>query len=276
MEIILAKSAGFCFGVERAIRAVEEEFKKGKKIYTFGPLIHNPQFIQKLEEEGILAIEDTSKIKKGDTVIIRSHGTSKKVLEEIEKKGAKVADATCPFVKRAQLEAKKMEDKGFKVLIVGDENHPEVKGILGNLKGGIAIKGITDLKKIRKYEKVGIVSQTTFEREKFNKIVEKCLVLGNQVEVVDTICNATKEKQEETSKIAKNVDLLIVIGGKKSSNTKHLAQIGKKFTKTYHIEEPSELKVSWFSGAAKVGVTAGASTPEYIIKAVINKIESFA
>lgn len=276
MHIILAKNAGFCFGVKRAVDAVFDVIDKKENIYTFGPLIHNPQFISELKKRGVGVLESISKVKKGDTIIIRSHGVSDSVIEKIKEKGAEIIDATCPFVKRVQNEAKTMEKEGYSVFITGKSDHPEVKGVLGNLKKGEIIEDLASAEKLRNFPRIGIVSQTTFERFKLNKILEFATSLNADLKIVNTICNATQEKQEEVFNLSKKVEVLIVIGGKNSSNTTHLAEVASKNAKTFHIELAEEIDKNWFKGVEKVGITAGASTPDYLIEQVKQTVEAMS
>lgn len=274
MKIIIAKEAGFCYGVKKAVNILEDLSEKGR-IFTFGALIHNPQYIEKLKSEGIGVKENISEIESGDTIIIRSHGVSEKVLQEISSKGAKVIDATCPFVKNAQLAAKRLEKEGYDVVVIGDPLHPEIKGIVGNLKNGKVIKNLDSFEDIKCSERVGIISQTTLDRKDFEEITKKFIAKYAEVKVVDTICSASKEKQEETRNLAGDVDVLIVIGGKNSANTTHLKEIAEKITKTYHIESADEVDADWFLGIETVGITAGASTPDYLIEELAEKIKEF-
>jgi len=275
MKILVAKNAGFCFGVKKAVNILEKKLTENKNIFTFGDLIHNPQFINRLKEKGVGVKEEISEIKKVDTIIIRSHGVSDKVIEEIRSQGANVVDGTCPFVKNAQFAALRLEKDGYSVFVIGDKNHPEVKGILGNLKNGEAISDFSEIEN-ELPKKVGLLSQTTLNRSKFEEIILEFKQVCEEVKVVDTICKATKEKQEEAKEIAQKADIFIVIGGKNSSNTKQLKGIGEKITRTFHIEEAVEIQEEWFDRVNTVGITAGASTPDYLIEEVIQKIGEFS
>lgn len=276
--IICAKSAGFCFGVERAIRLANQAVKKnGTKVWTLGPLIHNPQEVRRLEKKGIIPISDLKKIG-NNLVIIRSHGISPEGWEEIKKRRLKFIDTTCPFVLKAQKLARKLQKEGYFVIVVGEKNHPEIKNIIGYTNGkAVAIGGVNDLKNIPPGEqKIGVISQTTQTLETFIEIINKLLLRYRELKVYNTICQATTERQKEARAIAEKVDIMLVIGGRNSANTTHLAGICKNAgAKVYHIETEDEIKKDWFKNDNRVGITAGASTPDWIIKGVIKKAAGY-
>jgi len=270
MKATLAKNSGFCFGVKRAI---EETMKTGGKVYTLGPLIHNPQVIEKLKGEGKKVVKSINEVDKG-TVIIRTHGVPGKVIERAKKKGLCVLDLTCPFVKKTQDYAKEFFDKGFKVVVVGEKNHPEVKGIVGNIKNSIVIENLGDIKKIKGYEKIGVVFQTTQSSERAKEIITKLREKCKEIETANTICNATLERQKTAKELAKKVDLMIVVGGYNSGNTKRLVEVCKCIVETRHIETEKELEKEWFENKKHVGITAGASTPGWVINNVVERIKN--
>lgn len=279
VEIVKAKNAGYCYGVERALKLVEQSLKNSKKpFYSLGPLIHNPQVVKELEEKGIRAVKSLESISLG-TVIIRSHGVEPQVLEAAKSKRLNVIDATCPFVRKAQLVAAQLKKEGYTVVIVGERTHPEVEGILayaGN--NAVVIESSREISKktFSGISRVGVVVQTTQSLEKLRKVVAKLLTFTLELKVFNTICNATRKRQDSARKLAQQTDLVIVIGGKNSANTTRLFQICRKINpSTYHIESPAEVQKNWFKKVKKVGITAGASTPNYLIAEVETKIKSF-
>jgi (E)-4-hydroxy-3-methyl-but-2-enyl pyrophosphate reductase len=276
MEIILAKSAGFCFGVQRAVDMAYEQAGH-REVYTFGPIIHNEEVIEDLKSKGVNIIEDLDELEgKSDcTVVIRSHGVEKKVYDDLNSRGIHVVDATCPFVKKIHNIVKNDSEAGRVIIIVGDPNHQEVKGIVGWCSGEVHVvdseEGIISLIDVLSDEsrEISVVSQTTFNLNKFNNIVDIIRNKLYNVNVYETICNATAVRQKEAKEIASRVDAMIVIGGRNSSNTQKLYDISKKECEnTYYIQTLVDLDLTTFESVSRVGITAGASTPNYIIKEV--------
>lgn len=278
MEVILAKSAGFCFGVKRAVETVYEQIAARGPIYTYGPIIHNEEVVKDLEKKGVHVIEDEStlaEIKEG-TVVIRSHGAVRSVCEEIEKRGLTCVDATCPFVKKIHRIVEEKSREGYRIVIIGNREHPEVKGICGwSVTQPDVVESAQEAENFtaEKDEKICIVSQTTFNYNKFQELVEIFQKKGYDVIVVNTICNATEERQTEARSIASRVDIMIVIGGTHSSNTRKLYEICKKECEnTYFIQTLEDLHLEIPKSAKLVGITAGASTPNNIIEEVQNYV----
>ena len=271
MEIILAEYLGFCYGVKRAIR-IAREHTDGTSC-TLGPIIHNPQMVERLQSEGVDVVENLSDMEEG-TIIIRSHGVGPQVYQEAESKGLKIVDATCPYVKKAQLSAKKLVEEGYKVVIVGEKNHPEVKSIFewSNNKA-IILETEEEATEISSCQKLGIVSQTTVSGERFKRIVDKLLEKSSDIKILRTICTATDQRQAAAIELAQKVDLMLVIGGKNSANTTRLAQLCEEKCRTYHIETVEELSPEWLDQIEKIGITAGASTPDWIIWEVHKKCQ---
>ncbi len=282
MEIILAPHAGFCFGVRRAIDLAEEALKDvqaGRRVLSMGPLIHNPQEVKRLEAKGLALLEDEAQLNKDSTVIVRSHGIPPEKERELLSKGVRIVDATCPFVKAVHEAVVKLTKEGYFVVLVGEKNHPEVIGTLGYLQEcggkGVVVESKEDLKSVLGKDKVGIVAQTTQNEQFFKEVVGEIALWAREVKIINTICNATSERQEDVYKLAPHVDVMIVIGGKNSGNTRRLYEIAKSLNpRSYHIETPEELQREWFEGAQKVGLTAGASTPDWIIGQVVDRIEA--
>jgi len=280
MEVRLAKSAGFCFGVKKAMEKVYARIEedKGTPIYTFGPIIHNEEVVKELEQKGVKVIEsidELNSLEKG-IIIIRSHGIAKNVQEQMEEAGFTCVDATCPFVKRIHNIVAKESEKGSKIIIIGNAGHPEVEGIRGWSSSETVIienEQMAEAFTAEKKEKICIVSQTTFNYNKFKDIVEIFREKGYDINVVNTICNATEERQTEARAIASEADVMIVIGGKHSSNTRKLYEIcQKECTNTHFIQTLDDLNLEVPKSVRLVGITAGASTPNNIIEEVQNYV----
>ncbi len=277
MEIILAKSAGFCFGVKRATKMAFQEAESGNPdTYTLGSIIHNPQVVDKLASAGVSVKNDVENINQG-TVIIRSHGVTLDEIDRAKKKGLRIVDATCPFVKKAQDLTTLLREEGYFVVIVGDEEHPEVKSIISyGGKDVIVVNSPDKLETLPKKKKIGVVAQTTQSFDNLKAIVNECLGKVGELRVFNTICGATAIRQDQSRDIALEVDCMIVVGGYSSANTNRLAEICKSIQpNTHHVEVAAELDSAWFSGVKRVGVTAGASTPEWIIDDVVKRIKEY-
>ncbi|WP_127016086.1 bifunctional 4-hydroxy-3-methylbut-2-enyl diphosphate reductase/30S ribosomal protein S1 [Anoxybacter fermentans] len=277
LEIILADHAGFCFGVKRATDlAISLAKDPEKPLYTLGPLIHNPQVVQRLEDLGIRAIDRVQDVEDG-IIIIRSHGVPPRVIDEIKARGLEVIDATCPFVRRAQEYAKQLAEDGYQVIICGDQNHPEVIGIRGSVNSEVLVaKTLDELPQHKLKRKVGVIAQTTLSIQNFKNLISQLVERVDELKVFNTICTTTEERQKAASNLAKKVDLMLVIGGRNSANTNRLVEICRnEGVTTYHIETADELKKEWFENVQRVGVTAGASTPNWIIKEVLSVMSEF-
>lgn len=276
MNVVLSKYAGACYGVQRALDLAESAIMGGDPAVTLGPIIHNPKVVQQLSDQGIRPI-DTLDEAQGDIVIVRSHGVCPSVMDEIETRGLEVIDATCPHVARAQKAAEKLALQGCTVLVVGEAGHPEVEGLTAYARKGGAhafvVKSPDDLPS-NLTEPVGVVVQTTQTREALDGIVSALEARGIAPQVSNTICFATRQRQDAAAALAANVDVMIILGGKNSSNTTRLFEICKAAAPVaYHIEDVSEIDPAWFEGCASVGVSAGASTPEEQIKELIDCLE---
>ena len=280
MEVIKAKSAGFCFGVKKAMEAVYQQIEnnKGKKIYTFGPLIHNEEVVKELKEKGVEVVESVEELKKlkEGVVIIRSHGVSKDIYKIMEENNIECVDATCPFVKRIHKIVDKESNQGRKIIIIGNDGHPEVEGIKGwSNTPAIVVENVEEAVEFtcNLDEKICIVSQTTFNYNKFQELVEIFQKKGYDISVVNTICNATEERQTEARQIAVRADAMIVIGGTHSSNTRKLYEICKsECENTHFIQTLDDLNLEVPKSVRLVGITAGASTPNNIIEEVQNYV----
>ncbi len=280
METITAKSAGFCFGVKRAIDAVYDQIaaSQGEPIYTYGPIIHNEAVVKDLADKGVCVITDVEQLKalETGTVIIRSHGVAKNIHRIIAEKQLNCVDATCPFVKRIHNIVEKESKAGKQIIIIGNQGHPEVEGITGWTEGPVYVaESEADALRLSADKDVSccIVSQTTFNYNKFKDLVEILKKKGYNSNVVNTICNATEERQIEAGRIATEVDVMIVIGGKHSSNTRKLYEICRKeCASTYFIQTLEDLQLDLPQTTALIGITAGASTPKNIIEEVQNYV----
>lgn len=278
MEVILAQHAGFCFGVQRAVEQVYEQADNGKSIYTYGPIVHNEEVVKDLEKKGVRVIDKPEQIEEvsDGIIMIRAHGVPKDIIELIKARGLSCVDATCPFVKRIHNIVEKESAAGKKIVIIGNEGHPEVEGIMG--WAGESATVIESLEEARNFtcgtdEEICIVSQTTFNYNKFQDMVEIIMKKGYNVIVVNTICNATEERQTEARAIAAKVDVMIVIGGKHSSNTRKLYEICmQECAHTYFIQTLDDLHLDLPKSVRLVGITAGASTPNNIIEEVQNYV----
>ncbi len=278
MEVILAKTSGFCFGVRRAVDTVYEQTEKNDKIYTYGPIIHNEEVVKDLEDKGVKVLNSEEELEALDAgkVIIRSHGVPKKICERIAEKGLECIDATCPFVKRIHKIVAKESENGRRIIIIGNDGHPEVEGIKGWSKTPAVViesqEGATHFR-AETGEKLCIVSQTTFNYKKFKDLVEIFQKKGYDIIVANTICNATEERQREALELAARADVMIVIGGTHSSNTRKLFELCKsECENTYYIQTLEDLQLELPNSVELVGITAGASTPNKIIEEVQNYV----
>lgn len=272
IEVTIAPNAGACFGVVRAIKLGLQASKKSEtgkeKVYSLGPLIHNPKVVDELEGRGVETVEDPNVIREG-TAVLRSHGVKKEIEKELKSRGVKLVDATCPLVKKPQRIAQSLGEKGAFLVLVGDENHPEVKGVLSYFgrPDYLVTYCAQDVQKIPTVgTKIGVIAQTTIEAKVLDAVVAECRSRFSDVTVFNTICDATSIRQTEAKALAQSADVVIVVGGRNSSNTKKLEKICKDHqSHTYLIEELHEIDPKWFLGKRKIGVTGGASTPmEYV------------
>lgn len=278
MEVRIADNAGFCFGVKRAMKMAWDELenKSENNIYSLGPLIHNKQAVNRYKEKGLVEMDNLESIPSESKLIIRSHGVAEKVYTESKAKNMEIVDTTCPFVKKIHDIVKDFSKRGYKIIIVGNANHPEIIGINGWCNNeAIVINKLEEIDDITfdPTQIYCVVSQTTANLESFDKIVQKLKTKINNLTVKNTICFATKERQISAIDLAREVDCMVVIGGKHSSNTQKLVNICKDLVPTFSIETKEELEKEKFAGFKVAGVTAGASTPDWIIEEVINYLK---
>jgi len=275
MRVVVAEHAGFCFGVKRALDMVMKAAEEGQPLYTLGPLIHNPQVVDKLAKRGVKVIRDISEAGIG-RIVLPSHGVPKSVAKEAKRAGLEPVDVACPYVAKVHKQAAKLAAEGYQVVVVGDPTHSEVKGILSAAgEKAVAVSSPEEAAGRVWAGRIGIVSQTTQTSERFSEIVAIISRTASEVRAFNTICYATRDRQEEVMLLAPRVDAMVVVGGRNSANTNRLREICEAGgVPTYHIETADELDPSWFAGVDTVGLTAGASTPDWIIKEVKERLES--
>lgn len=277
MEVLLADEYGFCFGVERAVDMVEEAVERGETVRSLGPLIHNEQEMQRLGSYGVTTISEPVQITRGETAVIRAHGVTPQVQQELEEKASKVVDATCPFVTRVQKLAARAAAENRHVIIVGSPDHPEMIGVKGYAPDhAFIIRDETEIDTLPRLRNPLVVSQTTIKSKTFFDTAEAVKTkTDDEIQVINTICSATKDRQESARALAGMVDAFYIIGGRHSSNSVKLLGVCKEqCEKSFLIETEAEINPADLTGAARVGVTAGASTPEWLIKKVVKHLES--
>jgi len=273
--IQVAQHAGYCFGVRRALDMAKDYLSRSaSKVYSLGPIIHNPRVVEEFREKGLIPIDSIETIDEG-VLVIRSHGVEKSILEEAKAKGLVVVDATCPFVKNAQKLARRLSAQGYQLVIVGKGSHPEVKGIISySGEDPIVVATVEDLQGKQVGLKVCVLAQTTQEQKNFIEVVRAVLPLAYECRVFNTICNATSTRQSATAELASSVDLMFVVGGKNSANTARLSDICRvSGAGTYQIESVEEITPEMIRGKANIGITAGASTPADHVEAVRKVLE---
>ena len=279
MKILIAAEAGFCFGVKRAMkmteRVVAQGCGEGEKVYSFGPLIHNPQVINRLKEKGVEVADRVEDIENG-TVIVRTHGLAPQRMEELRQRVDHVIDATCPYVTKSQSYALQLHKEGYHVLIIGDQNHPEIKGVIGFVNENYTvINTVEGAGKLSFYPKLGVIAQTTFNVGKFNAILSTLSEKANEIRIFNTICDDTFVRQRSAAELAGQADIMIIVGGRNSANTNKLVEICRSIQpRTYHIEEVQEIENIDFQDVQSVGITTGASTPDWIIADVVERLKN--
>lgn len=276
MEIILARDMGFCWGVRRAISIMEEVVQQEGEVYSLGPIVHNPLVMAELEKRGVRAINGNIPLQEGKLLAITAHGTGPEIYRLAREKGIRLIDTTCPIVTRSQRWARRMAQQGFTIIIFGDAQHREVKGVLAWTEGkGMAVTDVSQVP--RGLSRIAVISQTTQEPRKFAAFVAQLLQERieeiHEFRLVGTLCNVTSSQQEAARELARQVDVVIVVGGRNSANTRHLAEVCQETgVPTYHIERAEELDPAWVRGCRKVGITAGASTPDWAVQEVVSRL----
>jgi len=274
MEIKIAKTAGFCFGVKRAIKMAEEELKKQSVVYSIGNIVHNKHIINELSKKGLVVVENIEDIPDNSTVIIRAHGITKEGIKKCQEKNLEIIDTTCPNVKKVHNLVEKYSQDGYKIIIIGEAEHPEVVGIKGwSTSDTIVVNEEYNFEQLKEISNVCVVSQTTMNQKKNEEIIKKIEENIESPAIFNTVCSATDERQTELKKLAQEVDVMIVIGDKTSSNSNRLYEISKGIcNNSYFIENIDELCLNFLDNSCKIGITAGASTPNELIQEVVDGI----
>lgn len=275
MKVIVAKSAGFCYGVRRALELVEKTVASHRNaVFTLGPLIHNPQAIARLEEAGVRSVSNLDDVPAKFVIVMPTHGVPRDVVTRAKKLGLIVVDATCPYVRKVHRLAEDLVRDGYQIIVLGDRHHSEVRGILSRAgDNAIAISGTEELRDIELREHVGILAQTTQSVERYKQVVAAVSEKIKDVRASNTICSATLERQRDALALTEHADVVVVVGGRNSANTRRLAEICQSTNvPTYQVEVEEEIDPAWFKNARIVGVTAGASTPDWIISSVVERL----
>jgi 4-hydroxy-3-methylbut-2-en-1-yl diphosphate reductase len=270
MQVKIARTAGFCWGVRRTVdKVMEVADQRGGPVVTLGPIIHNPQAVARFREKGVGTVNAVDEVADGTTVVVRTHGAVREELEGAEQRGLEVVDGTCPYVKYPQAMAQQLSGEGYHVVIVGDANHAEIKGVVSYAEGPCTVvKPGGPIPEI-KAKKVAVIAQTTCIGADFERVVGALALRHKEVRAVNTICNDTEERQADARALAREVDAVVVVGGKNSANTRHLAEICREIQpRTWHVETEDELDPAWFSDCRTVGLSAGASTPDWLVQGV--------
>jgi 4-hydroxy-3-methylbut-2-enyl diphosphate reductase len=270
MEVKIAKTAGFCWGVRRTVdKVMEVADRAAGPVVTLGPIIHNPQAVSQMREKGVVTVNLVSEVEDGTTVVVRTHGAVRQEVEAARARRLNVVDGTCPYVKYPQAMAQRLSREGYHVVIVGDANHAEVKGVVSYCEGPCTVVKPGAEIPVIKAKKVGVVAQTTCIGADFQRVVSALALSHREVRVVNTICSDTEERQQDARALAREVDAVVVVGGKNSANTRHLAEICREIQpRTWHVETETELRSDWFTGCRVVGLSAGASTPDWLVQGV--------
>lgn len=275
MEIVLAESLGFCMGVKRVVDMAHRALDKanGLPVVTLGPLIHNTQEIARLTASGI-AVADEATLPEQGTVIIRAHGVAPQAYEELKARGVKIMDGTCPYVHYSQRKAAELQREGYKVVIIGDKHHPEIVGILGFINNdAIVVKSLEEIESLPRLDRVGVIAQTTISPKKFNAMLDALRRRAVEVKVCETICDATEENQAAIRELSAEVDLLYVVGGRHSANSNKLVETARdKCPRSFLVETADEINPQDLSGVSRIGISAGASTPDWMIQRVIERL----
>lgn len=274
MEFVVASPTGLCFGVRRAIEQLEDALREHGAVCSLGSPIHNPQEVGRLSALGLTLVERASDVPIGCVSFVRAHGVSRSELAELHERSSVVVDGTCPFVRTAQRRAESLSNEGYRVVILGDSNHPEVRGILGHIDGESLVVSSADEIGDAHMGRLGVLSQTTQREDALSQVVAKLVLLAGEIKVYNTICRATIERQESIRQLARQVDCIAVIGGRNSANTRKLVEIAESMgVSTMWIEHPDELERGWLQGKRSIGVAAGGSTPDWLINDLTGKLK---
>ena len=277
MIIKRAKTQGFCFGVAITVKKAEEAVERlGGEVTTLGHVVHNPQMVASLAAKGLKNAASVDDVQT-EAMFVRAHGLPVEVFERAKERNLTVIDATCPMVTKIHVQAEKLRDEGYKIVVVGDPTHPEVKGTLSHVPGAWCITSVDEVEQLPRASRVGVVVQSTWNGPGFTDIVRKLSEKYYEVRAVNTICTDTKNRQSEVESLAREVEVMVVVGGKTSANTKHLTELaGHHGARAYHIEGPDELERAWFDGVATAGLMSGASTPGWLVDRVADRMDALA
>jgi 4-hydroxy-3-methylbut-2-enyl diphosphate reductase len=277
MDVKIARTAGFCWGVRRTVDKVLEVAGEGAPVVTLGPVIHNPQAVERMREKGVGTVNAVAEVSGGTRIVVRTHGAVKSELAVAKERGLDVVDGTCPYVKFPQKIAERLSREGYHLVVVGDEKHAEIKGVVSYADGPFTVVKPGEPVPPIQAKKVAVVVQTTCIGSDFARVVGELTLRHQEVRAVNTICDDTEERQADARQLAREVDAVVVVGGKGSANTRHLAEICREIQpRTWHVETEAELDPRWFEGCAAVGVSAGASTPDWVIEGVAARLRSLA
>lgn len=276
MKVTLARGSGFCFGVRDAVEMAHESTDKYGSVYMLGDIVHNEHVVRQLDDAGVMVVDSLANVKEAP-VLFRAHGTSKEVWKNAEKEGLNIIDATCPLVTQIHEEVKQLAEEGREVFIIGDHGHDEVIGIASQIEGATVLSSAAEAEPLRKMKKIGVVSQSTQTIENVQEILNVLVTKATDLRFINTICFPTTRNQEAIKELARLNDLMIIIGSFTSANTKRLTSISKKLNnQTYQVQTDKDLSLEWFRGIETVGVSAGASTPDFLIQKVISRLNEIS
>ena len=276
MQVVIAKTAGFCWGVRRTVDKVMELAEGAlHPVVTLGPVIHNPQAVARMREKGVETVDAVAEVAAGTTVVVRTHGAPKSEIAAAKERGLELVDGTCPYVKYPQAMAQRLSKEGYHLVVVGDAHHAEVKGVLSYAEGPTTVVKPGEPVPVLSAKKVAVIAQTTLIGSEFERVVGALALRHKEVRAVNTICSDTDERQTDARLLAREVDAVVVVGGKASANTRHLAEICREIQpRTWHVETGAELQPGWFQGCSVVGISAGASTPDWVVEEVAGRLRS--
>jgi 4-hydroxy-3-methylbut-2-enyl diphosphate reductase len=278
MQVKIAKTAGFCWGVRRTVDKVMEVAEAGgAPVVTLGPVIHNPQAVEAMRQKGVATVRAVAEVADGTTVVVRTHGAAKAELDAAKERGLEVVDGTCPYVKYPQAAVQRLSREGYHVVIVGDPEHAEVKGVVSYADGPVTVVAPGGPVPELSAKKVAVLAQTTCIGAAFERVVGALVLRHQEVRALNTICSDTEERQQDARQLAREVDAVVVVGGKGSANTRHLAEVCREIQpRTWHVETEDELDAAWFAGCRTIGISAGASTPDWVVQDVAARLRSLS
>jgi len=275
MDVKIARTAGFCWGVRRTVDKVMEVAEAAAPVVTLGPVIHNPQAVERMREKGVGKVEAIAEVPPGTTVVVRTHGAPRAEVAAARERGLQLVDGTCPYVKYPQAMATRLTKEGYHLVVVGDAGHAEVKGVVSYAEGPVTVVPAGAAVPQLQARKVAVIAQTTLVGAEFERVVGALALRHKEVRAVNTICSDTDERQADARKLASEVDAVVVVGGKSSANTRHLAEICREIQpRTWHVETGAELDPVWFRDCQRVGISAGASTPDWVVEEVAERLRA--